>query len=133
MNIALAIVFALILGWGVYGLAWAQAIVAGLEVSILFAFMSYRIPKLFDRSFHRATRRMIYASIATGVITYGAVKVFDLSINDRSFATTPKFAIIVTAGLTAYVLFCKVANLKEANIFLERFNHILFVQLRGRR
>ena len=73
---------------------------------------------------------MLMASAATAVVTYTAVKVFDFSINDRSFAATfPKFAIIVTIGLTAYVAFCKVARLK-ADTVLERINYILFVQLR---
>jgi putative peptidoglycan lipid II flippase len=134
LNIILAISFVMILGWGIYGLAWAQAIVAMLEVCTLFAIISRRIPKLFDWAFHRALHRMLAASAATAVVTYAAVKVFDFSINDRSFAATfPKFAIIVTIGLTAYVAFCKVARLKEADTVLERINYILFVQLRGKR
>lgn len=134
LNIILAISFVMVLGWGIYGLAWAQAIVAMLEVCTLFAIISRRIPKLFDRAFHRALHRMLAASAATAVVTYTAVKVFDFSINDRSFAATfPKFAIIVTIGLTAYVAFCKVARLKEADTVLERINYILFVQLRGKR
>lgn len=134
LNIILAIVFTLQLGWGIYGLAWAQAIVSALEVMVLFIIISWRIPKLFDRQMHRAVNRMIAAAIATGAITYGSVKVFDLSINDRSFAATfPKFAIIMTIGLAAYVIFCRIANLREATALIEKLQTILFVQLRVKR
>ncbi|MFZ1812557.1 MAG: lipid II flippase MurJ [Candidatus Saccharimonadales bacterium] len=134
LNITLAIVFTLQLGWSIYGLAWAQAIVSALEVMILFIIISWRIPKLFDRQFHRAMHRMIAAATATGIITYGSVKIFDLSVNDRSFATTfPKFAAIVFIGLAAYIVFCRIANLREAATIIEKLRSILFVQLRVKR
>ena len=49
LNIILAISFVIGTRLGIYGLAWAQAIVAMLEVCTLFAIISRRIPKLFDR------------------------------------------------------------------------------------
>lgn len=134
LNIALAIIFTLQLGWGIFGLAWAQAIVSALEVMILFMIISRRIPNLFDTNFYRALRRMGAATIATAIITYNAVKLFDLTINDKSFsATFPKFALIVAIGLTTYVICSKIANLREANSLIEKLQYILFVQLRAKR
>ena len=49
LNIILAIVLSMVLDMGAYGLAWAQSIVAVVEVTILFTVMSKRMPRLFNK------------------------------------------------------------------------------------
>ena len=133
LNIVLAVLFTMKFGWGIYGLAWAQAIISVFEVLLLFVIMSQRIKGIFDNSFRKAISRMALASGITGVVTYNAVKWFELTVADQSFAATfPKFAIIVVIGLSSYVMLCKIAQLKEANLFVGKLESLLYGQLKGR-
>lgn len=133
LNITLAVLFTMQLGWGVYGLAWAQAIVAAVEVVLLFAVMAKRNKGLFDASFRRAIARMSVASMITAVVTYNAVKIFELTVSDQSFAATfPKFALIAMLSLMAYVFTCKLFGIREADQFLNRVQSLLFSQFRGK-
>ncbi|RYF29549.1 MAG: hypothetical protein EOO17_01020 [Chloroflexi bacterium] len=65
LNIGLAIWFSLELGMGAYGLAYAQSIVAVVEVLILFVVMSRRIKGLFDAKLFNAFTKMAIASTIT--------------------------------------------------------------------
>lgn len=131
LNIVLAIVFALVFQWGVYGLAWAQAGIAAVEVVILFVIMSRRIPGLFDAAFVHAISRMVSATAIMGVVTYVSVKIFDLTITDKSFlATFPKFALIVTISLVTYVILSRLFQLREALPIIRRADQLLFSQFR---
>lgn len=101
LNITLAIWFTVGLKMDAYGLAWAQSIMAMVEVVILFVIMSMRIPGLFSRSFFHAIGRMAGASALMGLVTYVCVFFLQLQSEDQSFiATFPKFTIIV------FVSFC---------------------------
>lgn len=132
LNIVLAVMFTLHFGWGITGLATAQAIISVFEVSLLFTIMSGRIKGLFDEVFIKAITRMSMAAFATGIVTYNMVKWFELTIADQSFAATfPKFAIIATVGLASYVLFCRFAKLKESIELIDRLKGLLFAQFRG--
>lgn len=132
LNIILAVMFTLYFGWGISGLAIAQAIISVFEVSLLFAIMTGRIKGLFDDVFIRAVSKMGIAAAATGVVTYNAVKWFELTIADQSFAATfPKFAIITIIGLTSYVIFCRIARLPEAIELINRVKRVLFTQFKG--
>lgn len=132
LNIILAIIFALVLDWGIYGLAWAQVIVSIIEVAILFFVMSKRIPALFDAVFVHAVARMASATGFMAVVTYASVKIFDLTIRDVSFlATFPKFALIVVISFTAYVALSKAMNITEANPIVRRLDALLFEQMRA--
>lgn len=133
LNIFLAVLFTMKFGWGIYGLAWAQAIISAFEVGLLFLIMSQRIPGIFDKIFRQALWRMTISALITGVVTFNAVKWFELTVADQSFAATfPKFAIIVVIGLSAYVLFCKFAKLTEADIFVGKIQSILYTQFKGK-
>lgn len=134
LNIMLAILFTTHFNMGIYGLAWAQAVVSVVEVIILFVIISQRIPGLFDQRMHAALWHMVIAAAGTGIVTFNAVKMFELLITDQSFAAAfPKFAMIVVIGLTVYVVLCKVFHLREADILLTRLKSLLFIQLRGKR
>ena len=133
LNIFLAVLFTMKFGWGIYGLAWAQAIISGFEVMLLFIIMSQRIKGIFDHTFREAVWRMSMASVITGIVTYNSVKLFELTVADQSFAATfPKFAIIVVIGLTTYTVLCKFARLREAEMFVGKLQNIMYAQFKGR-
>lgn len=127
LNIALAIYFTMTIDMGIYGLAWAQSIVAAVEVFILFAIMTMRIPQLFDTVFLHAIARMLSATGFMAIVTYVMVKIFALSAEDQSFMTTfPKFAIIVAVSLAAYVAICRLMKLGEATLVTGRLRKLAF-------
>lgn len=116
LNIALAIWFTMSLKMGVYGLAFAQSIVAAVEIAILFAVMARRIPGLFSGRFWHMIGRMAIASAVTGFISYVLVKLLPFSATDNSFLQTfPKFALIAFVSLSFYVVCSKLLGLKEAD------------------
>jgi putative peptidoglycan lipid II flippase len=132
LNIALAVLFTVQWNMGAYGLAWAQSIVAFVEVMVLFWIMSRRIGGLFDIGFMRAVWRMASATGFMAVISYIAVQVFQLGVNDQSFlATFPKFVVIVIISLSAYVLFSRMLKLPEADPVMSRAKKLLFGLVRS--
>jgi putative peptidoglycan lipid II flippase len=127
LNITLAIWFTLGLGLGVHGLAWASVIVSAVEVAILFFIMSKRIKGLFDNAFVHGVARMLSAAGFTAVITYIMVFLLPLNATDqRFFASFPKFALIVTVSISAYLLFCHWLRLQEVSPILARVRKMLF-------
>lgn len=129
LNIALAIWFAITLELGAYGLAFAQSLVAAVEVAILFVIMAKRIPGLFDRVFVHAIARMVSATGFTSVVSYTSVQLFQLQNADQSFiATFPKFCVIAGLSMGSYVLFCYMLKLDEVNPIVARLRKVLFGQ-----
>ena len=127
LNILLAVVFTSVFGWGVYGLAWAQSIVAVVEVAILFVILSTRIPKLFNTVFLHAIMRMVGASGIMGLATYITVQLFQLQSDDMSFLSTfPKFGIITLVSFAVYIWVSTLFHLSEPKPILARMKAILF-------
>ena len=127
LNIVLAIWFALTLKMGAYGLAWAQSLVAMVEVGILFFIMAKRINGLFDRVFVHAVARMVSATGFMSVVSYTSVQLLQLQNSDQSFyATFPKFCVIAGISMASYVLFCQMLKLEEARPIVARARKILF-------
>jgi putative peptidoglycan lipid II flippase len=127
LNVVLAIWFTMTLDWGPYGLAWAQSIVACVEVIILFALMGKRMPTLFDLKFMHAIGRMVGATVIMGIISYIMVQVFQLQDVDQKFLETfPKFIAIVLISLGAYVWLSKLFQLSEVKPVLRRARSLLF-------
>lgn len=127
LNIVLAIWFTLSLDMGVYGLAWAQAIVSAVEVVILFSVINHRIRGLFNRRFMHAIGRMALASVITGLVCYIMVLSFPLETNDQSFfATFPKFLLIALVSVSAYVGLSHLLHLEEVVPVIRRLRAILF-------
>lgn len=134
LNIILAIVLTVKYNFGIYGLAWAQALVSCIELVVLFLIISQRIPNLFDATIRKAIWRMVLSTAGSAVVTFQAVKMFELMISDKSFAATfPKFMIIVLVGASTYVILCNVLNLREAETVVRRLRQILYMQLRFKR
>lgn len=131
LNIVLAVWLAMSLGMGPYGLAWAQSIVAFIEVMILFYVMQRRIKGLFDAPFMRAVFRMASATGFMAIISYIAVQLFQLGADDQSLpATLPKFVVIVVISGAAYLLFSKMLRLSEVDPVLAKLKRLLFGRVR---
>jgi putative peptidoglycan lipid II flippase len=131
LNVALAVWFTLGLGLGVYGLAWATAIVSVCEVIVLFVIMSSRIKGIFDTRFINAVIRMLSATGFTAAITYVMVTLLPLSATDQSFFSSfPKFVVIVAVSGLSYIAFSRLMRLQEVVPILERARKILFYRNR---
>lgn len=127
LNIFLAVWFALTLHMGAYGLAFAQSIVAAIEVAILFAVMAKRIPGLFDAVFVHAVARMASATGFMAIISYVSVVTLQLTTDDQRFwMTFPKFVAIVLISFITYVLCSKKLKLQEADTVIKHTRRILF-------
>lgn len=127
LNIALAVAFTMYLGVGIYGLAWAQVIVAAVEVAILFIIMSRRIPKLFDTHFLHSVGKMTLATGIMSIVTYITVKLFELSSSDQSLAAImPKFFLIVAVSFAAYLYLSHLLKLGETRPIIARGKKLLF-------
>ncbi len=134
LNIVLAVLFTMQFNWGIFGLAWAQSIVAIIEVVILFTIISKRIKNLFDKDLRRALMRMALSSFLMGIVTFLTVSGFSLTVNDLSFASTfPKFALIVAVSLGVYLMISRVLGLREAYAVIDKIKDVMFVQLRSKR
>lgn len=127
LNIALAIWFTMSLRMGVYGLAFAQSIVAVVEIVILFTVMARRIEGLFAARFWNMVSRMIVATIIAGIVSYILVKLMPFHSTDNSFLQTfPKFGLIAFLSLACYVLCSKALGLREADPVLNMAYKLLF-------
>lgn len=133
LNIVLAVWFTMILNLGVYGLAWAQSLVAVIEIFILFFIMQRRIPKLLDRPFFGALTRMLSATGFTSVAAYISVNVFSLQATDQSFLSIfPKFVIICLFSGCVYLLCSRLMNINEVDPVLHKINMLFFGQLKNK-
>lgn len=127
LNIILAIVLAMVLDMGAYGLAWAQSIVAVVEVAILFYVMSRRMPKLFNLSFVYAVWRMLVAAGVVAIVCYAGVLLLPFRETDNSFYSAfPRFLVIVATSFIAYGAMSKLLRLEEINPVLQRIRKLLF-------
>jgi len=119
--------FTMKLDMGLYGLAWAESIVAGVEILILFFIMSRRIPGLFDIVFVHAVARMASATGFMAVATYISVRTFPFV--DISYAATLiRFAFIAAMNLVIYIILCRMLGLSEVNPIIKKLKKILFSQ-----
>lgn len=116
------------LGWGVDGLGWAQSIGALLEIIILLYILQRRSRwELLDMSFWRAFARMLFATVISGCVTFSMTKFVPLMATDNSLViTVPKFLLISSTSILAYILASYFLNLKEAGPILGYIKKILF-------
>lgn len=130
LNIILAIYFAMTLDLGVYGLAYAAAVVSFIEVGILFVIMSMQIKGLFDTRFVGAILRMISATGFMAVVTYTSISMFPLSsAGEGFFPTFIRFSLIVLVSAVVYVSISYLFRLQEAYPILDRTKKIIFYRV----
>ncbi len=126
LNVILAILLSTTFDMGAYGLAWAQSIVAVVEVAILFVVMERQMPKLIDKKFTGAIWRMVAATLVTGVVCYGAVLMLPFRELDNSFYSAfPRFVAIVLISFVVYGIMSKLLRLQEIEPVLDRIKRLV--------
>ena len=126
LNVILAILLSTTFDKGAYGLAWAQSIVAVVEVAILFVVMERQMPKLIDKKFTGAIWRMTAATLVTGVVCYGAVLMLPFRELDNSFYSAfPRFVAIVLISFVVYGIMSKLLRLQEIEPVLDRIKRLV--------
>lgn len=127
LNVVLAVGFTMHLGFGPMGLAWAQSIVAVVEVLLLFAILSRRLPKLFDKDFYSAISKMLIAGVLTAIVAFASVQFLQLRLSDQTFFSTfPKFGLITALSMSAYLLVSKRLGLVEADPVINKIVNLLY-------
>ena len=133
LNIVLAIWFSTGLDMGAYGLAWAQSIMAAVEVFILFGVMARRFPGLLDLTFWGAVWRMASATGFMAIVSYFMVYLLPLQAGDNSsfYFTFPKFVLIVAVSFATYLGFSRLLSLEEANPIIKLLRRFISGGVRG--
>lgn len=127
LNIVLAVWFTFRLELGAYGLAAAQAIVAFVEIAILFVVMQRRLKDVFNAKFWSALVRMASAAGFMSLATYYLVSIFPLQSNDRGLiASLPIFIMIVAVSFAVYLLFSYIMKLSETKPVIAKLRYFFF-------
>ena len=126
-TVILSIWFYLI-GWGVDGLGLAQSIGAIAEIIILLYILQKRSKnELLNKAFWRAIYRMCFATIVAGCVAFSMTKFVPLMATDNSLVITiPKFLLIFTVSVIAYLVASYFLNLKEAKPVFRYVKKALF-------
>jgi putative peptidoglycan lipid II flippase len=132
-NIVLAIWFTGPLNMGAYGLAWAQSIMAMVEVIILFTVMAIRFPGLLNGPFWGSVWRMASATGFMAIISYIMVLLLPLQAGDDSsfYFSFPKFVLIVAVSFASYVVFSHLLKLEEAGPIIKTVRKFTSGNVRG--
>lgn len=127
LNIILAIWFTNALDMGAYGLAFAQSIMAFVEVLILFRVMNTRLKGLFDIVFWHSLWRMASATGIMSIVSYILVTLLPLQAGDYSsfYISFPKFMFIAGVSFAVYVLLSRMFKLHEAEPVLRTVRLVL--------
>lgn len=130
-TIGLSVLFYL-LGLGTGGLGWAQSIGALLEIFILLFILQIRSKKkLLNKDFLRAFARMLAATFITSCVAYSMTKFFPLLATDNSFLNTfPKFCLISSVSLIAYLISSYFLNLDEVTPIITKIKQVVFRNLK---
>ncbi|HTK39399.1 MAG TPA: lipid II flippase MurJ, partial [Patescibacteria group bacterium] len=128
LNIALAIWFTMSLKMGPVGLAFAQSIVAVVEVVILFVVIHKRLEGGFvDAPMIHAVGRMLSATGFTALVAYGMVQLLQFQSTDLSLKTTvPKFVVITIVSFAVYLGVCRLMRLEETYPVIARIEKVVF-------
>ena len=115
-------------GWGVEGLGWAQSLGAVIEIIILLAILQKRSGHaLLNREFWQASFRMVIATLIAGCVAFSMTKFFPLLATDNSLMSTiPKFFLISSVSVIAYIIASYFLNLEEAKPIINYIKKILF-------
>ena len=127
LTIALSVWF-YFLGWGVDGLGLAQSIGAIVEIIILLFILQRRSEyKILSRDFWKATIRMVAATVIAGCVAFSLTKFIPLMATDNSLViTVPKFLLIATSSILAYLIASYFLNLDEIQPIVDYIKKVLF-------
>ena len=127
LNVFLAIWFTFSLRYGAYGLAVAQAIVAIVEVVILFTMMEMRTPGVLNKYFWQGILRMASAAGFMSIICYFMVHWLPFEAGARSlYEAVPKFILIVLVSLSTYLMFSRLLQIKESEPVMRKLRKVFF-------
>ena len=127
LTIAMSVGFYL-LGWGVDGLGLAQSLGAVIEIVILLFILQRRSNhRAMDRAFWKAIYRMLFATLIAGCVAFSLTKFIPLMATDTSLVITiPKFLLIASLSILAYMIASFFLNLDEVKPILNYAKKILF-------
>lgn len=128
LDISLALLFVLHYGTGPYGLAFAQSIVAFIEVTILLFIINRRLHGgIFDRKMFESLFRMASAAGALALVAYIMVNIFQFKRTDVSIVLTiPKFGLIVLVSMAVYVWVSYLFEIDEAKPVVRKIQKLFF-------
>jgi len=131
LTIAFSVCFYL-LGWGVDGLGIAQSLGAIIEIVILLYILQRKSKhRLLDRAFWKTMLKMGFATLIAGCVAFSLTKFIPLMVTDTSLVITiPKFLLIASASLIAYLIASFFLNLEEANPIFNYLKKILFKNIK---
>ena len=126
LNIFLAFTLARPDMYGVSGLAMAQSITAGFQVSLLSIIMIRRDPKIFDADFWAAITRIISVTGFSILTAYTMVSLLPLEITDTGIITLgSKFFAISSVTLLVHLGISAVFGLTEAKATIKKLRQII--------
>lgn len=127
LTIAMSVGFFL-LGWGVDGLGLAQSLGAIVEIIILLFILQRRSNhEILDRSFWKTMLKMVFATVIAGCVAFSLTKFIPLMATDSSLVITiPKFLLIASVSIIAYIVASFFLDLDEAKPILNYVKKILF-------
>ena len=117
-------------GYGVAGLAFAQSIVAAVEVLILGSIMLYRDRQLFDMAFFGACLRIVSV---TGFTTFAASVVtalYPLASGDDGLTVTFKLLSITVVAAGVHLGLSALFGLEEARPVLQKLRRLVLKPIR---
>ena len=120
------------MGFGVDGLGIAQSVGAMLEVVVLLAILQKRSHgAILTLAFWRALSRMLIATAVAGCVAFSMTKFIPLMATDNSLVITiPKFLVITTLSMAAYLVASYFLDLKEAKPVIDYFKRKLFKNIK---
>lgn len=125
--IAMIILLSRYTNLGAFGIAYARATSALLEITLLFGILHYRRRSVFTLEFVRAVIKMCVAGFFTALTVYTAVRIFPFRLSDVSFMSTfPKFALITAVGFITYIVACYFLAVDEVAPIVARVKKIVF-------
>ncbi len=129
-NIWLAYVLSRPSAYGLAGLALAQSIVAGVEVTILSIIMLVRDRKLFDREFWGGVWRIVSITGFSMVAGSTMAALYPLGIEDGALTVTTKLCFITLVTFTVHVGLSSLFGLEEVRPFFERVRRMTKLMLK---
>lgn len=120
------------MGFGVDGLGIAQSVGAMLEVVVLLAILQKRSHgAILTLAFWRALSRMLIATAVAGCVAFSMTKFIPLMATDNSLVITiPKFLVITTLSMAAYLVASYFLDLREAKPVIDYFKKKLFKNIK---
>ncbi len=127
LNVMLAYLLSRPTAYGVAGLAFAQSLVATVEVSILFFIMARRDRKLIDLTFIGAVAKIISVTGFSIVAAYATITLYPLGINDRGLAVLgTKLALLSAVTFGVHIAISAIFDLDEVRPILKRIRKIIY-------